>query len=322
MTDNQHVDRYGILSSTTINSDSEQKVRLEKWQNMLSKWVKYKSKSQKKLKSRVRKGIPDSLRGQVWCDFAEIKKLKDQYPTILYYSLIEDEVDEQDQTSNQILRDLTRICHSQVFFRAENRRQSLYNVLTAYSKFEPPVGYSRGMGYLAALFLMHMEEENAFWLLASCFRNYEMSGYFIPNMPKVNLSMYTAKALLKHFIPKLWRHFENIDLCPSMFASPWFITVYSSSFPIECVVRIWDVYLYEGPKILYRIFLAVMKLYYQDLKTLSYENSLIYIKEVIPRINADALINAAFSFSLSRKRIQSIEEVVNFELTNKSATKL
>lgn len=326
MTDNRYVDRYGFLSSKTINFDSEEALkenaRLEKWQNMLSKWVKYKTKRKNKLKSRVRKGIPDSLRGIVWCDFAEIKKLKDQYPSNLYDSLIADEEDEHDKTTSEIGRDLARTFPAHVLFRAENGRQSLYNVLKAYSKFDPPVGYCQGMGFLVALFLMYMEEENAFWLLASCLRKYEMSGYFIQNMPKVNLSLYTAKALLKHFLPKLWRHFETTGVCPSMFAPQWFMTVYSSNFPMECVVRIWDVYLYEGPKIVYRIFMAVMKLYYKQLKKLSFENLLSHIRELIPRIDSNALINTAFSFNLSRKRIRSTEEEVKTELSNIRTTKL
>jgi hypothetical protein len=326
MTDNRYVDRYGFLSSKTINFDSEEALkenaRLEKWQNMLSKWVKYKSRRQNKLKSRVRKGIPDSLRGIVWCDFAEIKKLKEQYPSNLYFSLIADDEDEHDKTTNEIKRDLARTFPAHVLFRAENGRESLNNVLKAYSKFDPPVGYCQGMGFIVALFLMYMEEESAFWLLASCIKKYEMAGYFIQCMPKVNLSLQTARALLKHYLPKLWRHFENIGVCPSMFAPQWFMTVYSSNFPMECVVRIWDVYLYEGPKIVYRIFLAVMKLHYKQLKKLPFENLLSFIREAIPRIQADELINAAFSFNLSRKRIHSTEEEVQSELNSKRATKL
>jgi hypothetical protein len=40
----------------------------------------------------------------------------------------------------------------------------------------------------------------------------------------------------------------------------WFITVFSYNFPPETVVRIWDVYLSEGWKVVYRIALALLQL--------------------------------------------------------------
>ena len=45
-----------------------------------------------------------------------------------------------------------------------------------------------------------------------------------------------------------------------MFGSSWFITIYADFLPIEAVVRIFDIYLMEGRKILFRIALAIFKL--------------------------------------------------------------
>lgn len=45
-----------------------------------------------------------------------------------------------------------------------------------------------------------------------------------------------------------------------MYASQWFMTIYSCNFPFEATVRIWDIFLVEGKKILFRIALALFKL--------------------------------------------------------------
>lgn len=45
-----------------------------------------------------------------------------------------------------------------------------------------------------------------------------------------------------------------------MYASRWFITLFADYFPMNLVVRILDIYLMEGRKILYRIALAIFKL--------------------------------------------------------------
>jgi hypothetical protein len=45
-----------------------------------------------------------------------------------------------------------------------------------------------------------------------------------------------------------------------MYASPWFMTIYTVNFPFECTIRIWDIFFIEGSKILYRVALALFKL--------------------------------------------------------------
>jgi len=44
-----------------------------------------------------------------------------------------------------------------------------------------------------------------------------------------------------------------------MYASPWFLTLYSAQFKFDLLVRIFDVYLLEGQKVTYRIALGLMK---------------------------------------------------------------
>ena len=45
-----------------------------------------------------------------------------------------------------------------------------------------------------------------------------------------------------------------------MYATQWFMTIFVVDFPIETVVRIWDIFFIEGRKVIYRIALAVFKM--------------------------------------------------------------
>ena len=45
-----------------------------------------------------------------------------------------------------------------------------------------------------------------------------------------------------------------------MYAQPWFLTLYSGFFKLELVSRIWDIFLVEGKKTIFRIALAILKL--------------------------------------------------------------
>jgi len=89
------------------------------------------------------------------------------------------------------------------------------------------------MGYISAILLMYMSEEDAFWTMQSLLTKYELSRYFLPAMPGLWESFYIFQKLLKDKIPKLHNHFTRINLCPSMYASQWFMTIFTVGFPYE-----------------------------------------------------------------------------------------
>jgi hypothetical protein len=64
--------------------------------------------------------------------------------------------------------DATRVFPGHPFFRELNGvgQRSLYMVLKAYSNMDTRTGYCQGMGFVAALLLLYMPAEPAFWLLA------------------------------------------------------------------------------------------------------------------------------------------------------------
>lgn len=64
-------------------------------------------------------------------------------------------------------------------------------------------------------------------------------------LPLVQQYLFQFERLVKEHLPKLGEHFSNEMINPSMYASQWFITVFSYSFPFHLALRIWDVFLYE-----------------------------------------------------------------------------
>ena len=66
-------------------------------------------------------------------------------------------------------------------------------------------------------------------------------------------------------MPKLFTKLAEIDFQPQMYGSRWFMTIFSDYFPINIVVRILDIFLMEGRKILFRIALAIFKLLEKEL---------------------------------------------------------
>lgn len=116
------------------------------------------------------------------------------------------------------------------------------------------------MGFICALLLTYMEEESAFWILNSLIEKYNMEGFYLNNFPGLEKSFYVLLALCKKHIPKIYDLFKNFGIHPSMYASQWFITIFGVNFKFDILVRIFDVFLLEGEKILYRFALAILKI--------------------------------------------------------------
>ena len=88
------VDRYGFYVSDDFHTSllvSNQEViqrkekeaeRTTKWIKMVKGWDKVIINRQEKLKRRVRKGIPDHVRGFVWTKLSEAGQYKKQYPKL------------------------------------------------------------------------------------------------------------------------------------------------------------------------------------------------------------------------------------------------
>lgn len=82
----------------------------------------------------------------------------------------------------------------------------------------------------------------------------------MPGFPGLKESFYIHEQLLKKYLPKLYTHLQKEGIIPEVYCTNWYMTMFVVYFPIEVVVRIWDVYLVEGRKTIFRLSLAIMKI--------------------------------------------------------------
>ena len=197
--------------------------RTEKWQYMLEHYKTYQSIKRFKLKSRTRKGIPDNLRSYVWQLFAGKDKLVEKG---LFEKLDKEPINKNSEFS--IIKDLDRtypLC--QLFKEKYGKGQrNLFRVLSNYSKYNKNIGYVQGLGYLAALFLIYMDEESAFYMLHAVIKNYEMEGLYLPGFPDLKKKFYVLLNLEKKLIPKVYNTFLKFEIYPYSYASGWFLCLF------------------------------------------------------------------------------------------------
>ena len=160
------------------------------------------------------------------------------------------------------------------------------------------------------LFLTYMDEESSFFLLDSLLKYYNLEGFFLPNFLKLKGTFYIFLNLLKKYMPKVYTLFKKEELVLSMYATEWFICVFSRSLKFNSLVRVFDVFLLEGYTILYRIALAFIKI--NENKFLEKNAGLEYFMEVFKTlfddIDPDLLIKTAFRFSITVKTINKLEK--------------
>jgi ankyrin repeat protein len=294
-------DRYGFPKRDEREADFElvgkkkEITREMKWAEMLASWDNKKWKG--KLRSRVLKGIPDSVRGAAWKHLTRSSQLKTSHQSGTYRALLKQETPSEDQ----ITRDINRTFPRHILFQDQGGlgQQVLFNVLKAYAVYNPNVGYCQGMGFISGLLLMYMEEEDAFWVLVRLCRDYELEPLFLPGLPGLGRCTYILDNLLQAFLPDIAKHLEKERVISSMFATQWFITVYTYNMPFSIVLRMWDVFLQEGYAATFVFAIALFKIFEDQITKKSFEGLLRFLKfdpdeetEPFPKLDPEKLIKS------------------------------
>lgn len=280
------VDRYGFfthaedldapMSPHQKKSVEQETSRADKWVRMMSQWsgtyqpvLENKNADKKhyrKLKERVRKGIPDRCRGRAWGLIAGVESRRQMVKEVRYFEkMVERGMHPQTKSAQEYIdvieRDLSRTFPHHEWFMEKGKKgqAALRNVLVALAVQFPDVGYCQGMGFIAAMLLIYMSEEEAFWMMVVLLERYGLCDMFRPGFPLLKHCFSKLEMLMERALPRVAKHLQTIDVHPSLYSSQWFITVFTSSLSFGALLRIWDVFLLEGWKMVYRVVLAILK---------------------------------------------------------------
>uniref|UniRef100_A0A8C7Y867 TBC1 domain family, member 4 n=1 Tax=Oryzias sinensis TaxID=183150 RepID=A0A8C7Y867_9TELE len=194
----------------------------------------------------VCQGLPKSRRGDVWLLLSHQHRLRHRLPQrqlapdTPYHDLLKQLTAQQ----HAILVDLGRTFPTHQYFSAQlgAGQLSLYNLLKAYSLLDTEVGYCQGISFVAGVLLLHMSEDQAFDMLKFLMYDLGIRRQYRPDMVSLQIQMYQLSRLLHDYHRDLYSHFEEHDICPSLYAAPWFLTLFASQFPLGFVSRIFGTF--------------------------------------------------------------------------------
>ena len=90
-------------------------------------------------------------------------------------------------------------------------------------------------------------------MVVSLLDNYRMAGLFKPNLPLLSKYFFQLNLLIKMQLPKVHEHLSQQGVEPTMYASQWFLTVFTAKFPLFLVMRVLDLFLLEGFQAVFQV---------------------------------------------------------------------
>lgn len=247
-----------------------------RWDNFIKDFDKVDKTRSKEFKTLLRSGVPQEYRCKVWKSLVDLRigKVREEHGEDYYQSLLEPNRPQGsskktlNSSSKQIELDLLRTLPNNKHFETLDSSGTirLRRVLTAYSEHNPKVGYCQGMNRLAAVALLVLPECEAFWCLVAIIDEIMPNGYYNDLwLAQVDSSVVMDFVSMK--LPELSEHFRRNGIDLSLFA--WFLTIFVDGTPPALFLRLWDSFLYEGDKVLFRVAIALLKMYEAQLLRLN-----------------------------------------------------
>jgi len=289
--------------------------RSKKWKDMLDgmEGIGYSAKpAAAKIKERIRKGIPNDHRERAWYHISGAGEWAARHPTpnLSYTGNVSARV------LDEIERDIDRTypkhrIFSDVASGGDNSgSNALRNVLRWYAELDPEVGYCQGMGFLAGLFVIYMDEVRAFHTFCACMQNKverpQLRTLYLPSMAETQCALFVFGELGRVHLGRTWKHMLDQGMHPTMYATEWLMTMFCRGFSFDLVTRVMDVYFSEGYKIVYRVGLALIKNIEQELLDADFETIMQIVRNIPVLTDASEVMDIAWKIPIKHADIDAL----------------
>lgn len=133
---------------------------------------------------------------------------------------------------------------------------------------------------------------------------YCLRNMFKEDISGVHETLFVAEKLIKKFLPALHGHLDNEHVDISMFATSWLMTVFASIFPFDLVSVVWDSFIVEGSKVVYRVMLALLEQAQDELLNLDMEEILCYLRDDIRNVDGRTIMRNSLKIPLRQRHIK------------------
>ena len=285
--------------------EKKKKQSEKKWEQYMRKRDESEpfSREDRKLKALIRTGIPAELRAEIWTQLSGVSTQMEVLPD-LYRQLGEGDGVVTQAVLRVIDQDVAR-----TFSKTECvDHEALRRILIGYANLRIEIGYCQSMSYIAAILLAVVGEEKAFWMLDFIISSFP-PDYYSGRMSSYQTDLKVVLQLIEERVPKLWQLAQRLEFDFLTAVSGWLLSMFTLNLPVPTVLRIWDVFFFEGPKILFRTIIGLLRKFEPYLLKARDLNDFTRMVNVLMRngIDADGILEEAFKIrSFSREHIAQI----------------
>ncbi|KAF2739944.1 TBC-domain-containing protein [Polyplosphaeria fusca] len=207
----------------------------------------------------VLSGVPVAYRAKIWseCSGASALRIPGYYEDLVSNGANDPAI------VSQIQLDINRTLTDNIFFRKGPGVHKLNEVLLAYSRRNPEVGYCQGMNLITACLLLIMPTaEDAFWVLSTMIENILPQNYYDQHLLTSRADQTVLREYVVELLPKLSDHLYALEIELEALTFQWFLSVFTDCLSAEALYRVWDIVLclHDGSTFLFQIALALLKL--------------------------------------------------------------
>ncbi|KJX97556.1 hypothetical protein TI39_contig481g00011 [Zymoseptoria brevis] len=158
-----------------------------------------------------------------------------------------------------IKRDMGSRTSYSKYTQSAGLQDGLFGVCKAYALFDEGVGYAQGINFITMPLLFNMSEEETFTLLVRLMSHFDLRSLFTADMPGLHLRLYQFERLLEDFEPAIYCHLRRRQVTPHLYATQWFLTLFAYRFPLQLVLRIYDLIFSEGLSAILKFGIVLMQ---------------------------------------------------------------
>ncbi|KAH3758082.1 GTPase-activating protein GYP2 [Pelomyxa schiedti] len=285
--------------SRTSPSPVQQRVWFPKtpeqiWDQIYEKWKGDFSQLERtrELCNAIKKfGIPSDLRGPIWMHLTTATKHQESNPGH-YSSMCSIYGFQTSLATSQVEKDIERTFVSSAALQTEEAKKLLRRVLNAYSWHNPEVGYCQAMNFIAAALILHLDDEDSFWLLESIVKDILPRDYYKEKLDGVLIDMWVLNILAEHHFPKLMQHLSQISVVLDVFLARWFLSLFVGVFPLETAIRALDVIFLEGDAVMFSIALGLLKFKENELLKADTSSAMIILRDIPNDVSPNTMCQA------------------------------
>ena len=271
------------------------------------------------LLNNIRSGVPNRYRGRLWlkCIGNQLSITPDYFNINLskYYQKYED--------TKEIKYKLP-FPYLGIFKENSPLTSDLCEVINGFVISRPDIKYNEKISYLVGMLLINMDKYQAYVSFMNLILNPNIIIYYltpskdepikeygysntpsgdeennliknkkIPSIVEKNLRRVIFKQLLFHNLPDLCSNLELINVLPEDYFDEWNETIFCKNFNIDISMKIWDLFVVQGEKIIFDAGIAIMKELEEELNNCEEKEEAldILLNSQLKEINENNIIN-------------------------------